>query len=152
MSKTTPDAKAQPNPSLTGRAIALVGVVSLLVITLAVPVRELIHQRQQISTLQSQNAVIQQQVDALTVQAERLKDPAFVTSLIRERLHYVLPGEVGYVVLDPSEAPAPVSHSSGSAAKQPWYSAMWSSIQKVDHAGQSPAPAPSLVLPANGPK
>ena len=34
------------------------------------------------------------------VRQERLQDPAYVTSLIRERLHYVMPGEVGYVVLD----------------------------------------------------
>jgi cell division protein FtsB len=151
MPKTTPAPKAEVKPSLTGRAIALVGVVSLLVITLAVPVRELIHQRQQIAALQSQNAVVQQQVDDLTIQAQRLKDPAFVTSLIRERLHYVLPGEVGYVVLDPSEAPAPSSASSA-AVKQPWYSAMWSSIQKADHAGQPATPTNELVLPANAPK
>ena len=151
MPQTTPTPKAEVKPSLTGRAIALVGVVSLLVITLAVPVRELIHQRQQIATLQAQNAVVQAQVDDLTIQAERLKDPAYVTSLIRERLHYVLPGEVGYVVLDPSEAPAPIS-AAAAAAKQPWYSAMWSSVQKVDHAGQPAPPANQLVLPANAPK
>jgi cell division protein FtsB len=151
MPQTTPAPKAEVKPSLTGRAIALVGVVSLLVITLAVPVRELIHQRQQIATLQAQNAVVQAQVDDLTIQADRLKDPAYVTSLIRERLHYVLPGEVGYVVLDPSEAPAPTS-AAAAAAKQPWYSAMWSSVQKVDHAGQPAPPANQLVLPANAPK
>jgi cell division protein FtsB len=151
MPQTTPTPKAEVKPSLTGRAIALVGVVTLLVITLAVPIRELIHQRQQIAALQAQNAVVQAQVDDLTVQAERLKDPAYVTSLIRERLHYVLPGEVGYVVLDPSEAPAPTS-GVAATTNQAWYSAMWSSVQKVDHAGQSAPPASQLVLPANAPK
>jgi len=151
MSSTTPTTKAVAKPSLTGRAIALVGVVSLLVITLAVPVRELIHQRQQIATLQAQNAAVQAQVDDLTIQADRLKDPAYVTSLIRERLHYVLPGEVGYVVLDPNEAPAPAS-AAAAKPKQAWFSAMWSSVQKVDQAGQPVVPARPLVLPPNAPK
>lgn len=150
MPTTTPSTKAVAKPSLTGRAIALVGVVSLLVVTLAVPVRELIHQRQQIATLQSQNAVVQAQVDDLTMQADRLKDPAYVTSLIRERLHYVLPGEVGYVVLDPTEAPAPAA--AAAKPKLPWFTSMWSSIQKVDQAGQPVAPVGPLVLPPNAPK
>ncbi|MEI6229995.1 MAG: septum formation initiator family protein [Actinomycetes bacterium] len=151
MPSTTPTAKAVAKPSLTGRAIALVGVVSLLVVTLAVPVRELIHQRQQIAALQAQNAVVQAQVDDLTLEADRLKDPAYVTSLIRERLHYLLPGEVGYVVLDPTEAPAPAS-AGAAKPKQPWFTSMWSSIQKVDQAGQPVAPVGPLVLPPDAPK
>jgi hypothetical protein len=90
-------------------------------------------------------------VDDLTVEADRLKDPAFVTSLIRERLHYLLPGEVGYVVLDPAEAPAP-ANVAASKPKQPWYSSMWSSIQKVDQAGHQVVPAGPLVLPSDAPK
>jgi len=151
MPSTTPTAKAVAKPSLTGRAIALVGVVSLLVVTLAVPVRELIHQRQQIAALQAQNAVVQAQVDDLTLEADRLKDPAYVTSLIRERLHYLLPGEVGYVVLDPTEAPAPAS-AGAAKPKQPWFTSMWSSIQKADQAGQPVAPVGPLVLPPDAPK
>jgi len=151
MPTTTPSTKAVAKPSLTGRAIALVGVVSLLVITLAVPVRELIHQRQQIATLQAQNASVQAQVDELASASDRLKDPAFVTSLIRERLHYVLPGEVGYVVLDPAEAPAPAS-ASAAKPKQPWYASMWSSVRKVDQAGRPATPVGPLVLPPNAPK
>ncbi len=151
MPTTTPTTKAVAKPSLTGRAIALVGVVSLLVITLAVPVRELIHQRQQIATLQAQNAAVQAQVDELTSASDRLKDPAFVTSLIRERLHYVLPGEVGYVVLDPAEAPAP-SSAAAAKSKQPWYASMWSSVRKVDQAGHPATPVGPLVLPPNAPK
>ena len=151
MPTSTSPAKAMAKPSLTGRAIALVGVVSLLVVTLAVPIRELINQRQQIAALAAQNAVVQAQVDDLTVEADRLKDPAFVTSLIRERLHYLLPGEVGYVVLDPAEAPAPATVAA-LKPKQPWYSSMWSSIQKVDQAGHPVVPTGPLVLPSDAPK
>jgi hypothetical protein len=70
------------------------------------------------------------------VRQERLQDPAYVTSLIRERLHYVLPGEVGYVVLDPSEAPAP-SSAKKAVAPVAWYSTLWGSVQSTDGAAQT---------------
>ncbi len=120
-------------PSLTGRAVVLAGVLALVVFTLAVPTRELIAQRSEINALRAQNDTAQARVDALVVRQERLQDPAYVTSLIRERLHYVLPGEVGYVVLDPSEAPAP-SSSKKAAAPVAWYGTLWKSVQTTDGA------------------
>ena len=143
-------AAVRDRPSLTGRAVVLAGVVALLVFTLAVPTRELLHQRAEINALRSDNAATQSRVDELTVRQERLQDPAYVTSLIRERLHYVLPGEVGYVVLDPSEAPAP-SAAATSSSGNPWYSALWTSVQTVDHAGAPAGPAP-IVLRPNAPR
>ena len=143
-------AAVRDRPSLTGRAVVLAGVVALLVFTLAVPTRELLHQRAEINALRSDNAATQSRVDELTVRQERLQDPAYVTSLIRERLHYVLPGEVGYVVLDPSEAPAP-SAAATSSSVNPWYSALWTSVQTVDHAGAPAGPAP-IVLRPNAPR
>ena len=138
-------------PSLTGRAVVLAGVLGLLVLTLAVPTRELVHQRAEINALRSGNAATQLRVDELTVRQERLQDPAYVTSLIRERLHYVLPGEVGYVVLDPSEAPAPSKVKPG-AAGTPWYSTLWASVETADGAAQpATRPAP-IVLPSNAPR
>ena len=84
--------------------------------------------------MRASNDAATARVDALVLREERLKDPAYVTSLIRERLHYVLPGEVGYVVLDPEEAPAPVRQGAKAAAS-PWYSTLWQSVQDADQAG-----------------
>ena len=137
-------------PSLTGRAVVLAGVVALLVFTLAVPTRELLRQRAEIGALQASNAATQGRVDDLTVRQERLQDPAYITSLIRERLHYVLPGEVGYVVLDPSEAPAPTT-AKAAAAPSPWYSALWTSVTMADRTVVPSGPAPLVVRP-NAPR
>jgi cell division protein FtsB len=126
------------SPTLTGRAVILAGVLGMLVLTLAVPLRELLAQRAEINALRTSNEAAQGRVDELVLAQERLKDPAYVTSLIRERLHYVLPGEVGYVVLDPQEAPAP-----SSAAKTPtsaWYATLWESVQEADQAGTPAKP------------
>ena len=143
-------AAVRDRPSLTGRAVVLAGVLALLVFTLAVPTRELVHQRAEINALRADNAAAQSRVGDLTVREERLQDPAYVTSLIRERLHYVLPGEVGYVVLDPSEAPAP-SRKTASTSPTAWYSTLWASVQTADRAGAPATPAP-LLVPANAPR
>jgi cell division protein FtsB len=144
-------AAMRDRPSLTGRAVVLAAVLALLVLTLAVPTRELVHQRAEINALRADNTAAQSRVDELTIRQERLQDPAYLTSLIRERLHYVLPGEVGYVVLDPSEAPAPSRLKPGSATTT-WYSALWSSVETADGAGvPATGPAP-IVLPSNAPR
>lgn len=146
---TTPSARGRvraaasmvrERPTLTGRAVILAGVVGMLVLTLAVPLRELLAQRAEINALRTSNESAQVRVDALVLAQERLQDPAYVTSLIRERLHYVLPGEVGYVVLDPQEAPAP--ESSAAVPSAAWYAMLWQSVQDADQAGK-PAPKPS---------
>jgi len=120
-------------PTLTGRAVVLAAILGMLVLTLAVPLRELVAQRAEINALRAANDAASARVDELVLREERLKDPAYVTSLIRERLHYVLPGEVGYVVLDPEEAPAPAK-SGAKAPTTPWYATLWSSVQDADQA------------------
>jgi cell division protein FtsB len=129
-------------PGLTGRAVVLAAVLALLVFTLAVPTRELVRQRAEINELRAANEAAQDRVAELVVRQERLQDPAYVTSLIRERLHYVLPGEVGYVVLDPAEAPAPTAPSVVEAPA--WYAALWSAVQTADGT-VVPTPAPSRI-------
>ncbi len=143
-------AAVRDRPSLTGRAVVLAGVLALLVFTLAVPTRELLHQRAEITALHSENVAAQARVDGLTVRQERLQDPAYVTSLVRERLHYVLPGEVGYVVLDPSEAPAP-NAVKPAVTTTAWYSSLWSSVQTADQAGTPAGPAP-IPVRSNAPR
>lgn len=136
--------------TLTGRAAVMAAVLGLVVFTLAVPARELIAQRAEINALRAQNDAAQARVDDLSVRQERLQDPAYVTSLIRERLHYVLPGEVGYVVLDPSEAPAPATVAKGKAPAA-WYSTLWTSVEQADGAGK-PAGTTVITVRPNAPR
>ncbi|MFN8167556.1 MAG: septum formation initiator family protein [Candidatus Nanopelagicales bacterium] len=138
-------------PTLTGRAVVLAAVLGLLVFTLAVPMRELFRQRAEINALRAENAATALRVDELTQKQERLQDPAYVQSLIRERLHYVLPGEVGYVVLDPAEAPAP-SSKPAQVARAPWYATLWQAVRTTDQAGV-PAPVrPGIPVRPDAPR
>ena len=76
-------------------------------------------------------------MEALEQQLAKLKDPNHVKAQARERLHFVMPGEIAYVVIRPSAAPAapgaaalPGTVASGPEA--PWYSQMWSSVRVAD--------------------
>ena len=144
-------AVVRDRPTLTGRAVVLAAVLGLLVFTLAVPLRELFRQRADINALRVENAATQARVAELTQRQERLRDPAYVQALIRERLHYVLPGEVGYVVLDPAEAPAP-SARKVEAARTPWYGTVWEAIEATDQAGVPAPVAPGIPVRPDAPR
>lgn len=67
-----------------------------------------IDQRQKIAALEASVQVSEDQIDDLIAQRERWSDPAYITTQARERLYYVKPGEVVYLIdndLDPSALP-----------------------------------------------
>lgn len=119
--------------SLTGRAVLLIVVGAVLAVTLAIPVRAWLSQRAEIAALQSDVAAAQSRVDALTLQRDDWNDPAFVIAQARSRLHFVFPGEVGYVVLGEDDRPvtAPVS---AEVPTDPWFALLWESTRQADHA------------------
>ncbi|MEE6389277.1 MULTISPECIES: septum formation initiator family protein [Microbacterium] len=67
-----------------------------------------IDQRQKIAALEQSVQVSEDEIAALTAERERWDDPAYITTQARERLYYVKPGEVVYLIdndLDPSTLP-----------------------------------------------
>ncbi len=94
-------------PVLSARAGAALGVVVILITILAIPFREWITQGARIAELESQVAWHTQRVSDLQAAHERWKDPAYVEAQARSRLHFVRPGEVGYVVLTDEQVAAP---------------------------------------------
>jgi cell division protein FtsB len=137
--------------SFTGRAAVLAVVVAALAIALAGPLRELVSQRSQISSLRQSVATGSQQLKDLQAQEKQWADPAYIAAQARDRLHYVKPGEVPYVTLSPTPTPQ-ASMSGASAPDQPWYAQLWSSVQGADatpHASPSPSPSPSPGAPVS---
>jgi cell division protein FtsB len=93
----------------------MLGLVVLAALVLVPTVGVYLDQRQQIAALEESVQVGKDRVAALEAERERWADPAYITSQARERLYYVKPGEVVYLVdddLPDSEIPeeqAPVS-------------------------------------------
>ena len=100
MSDGRPSSRARPEtgrPVLSARAGAALGVVVVLLAILAIPFKEWITQRARIADLEGQLAWHTQRTEDLTAALQRWDDPAYVEAQARARLHFVHPGEVGYV-------------------------------------------------------
>ncbi|MDX3230771.1 septum formation initiator family protein [Streptomyces sp. ME19-01-6] len=122
---------------LTGRAALLALVVCSLVVALAYPMRQYISQRSDISDQRRQAQKERADVKQLREEKARLQDPAYIEQQARERLHFTLPGETGYSVVDGSGETE--RSSDQGAAGRPWYSNMWDSLDKADKADATDA-------------
>jgi cell division protein FtsB len=81
----------------------VVTILALLVagaVILSPSLRILAEQQQEIAELRQELARSQQEVFDLEEQRERWQDPSFVETQARERLMFVYPGDITYLVLD----------------------------------------------------
>ena len=111
----------------------LAGVFIML--TLAVPLRALIQERRDIKVLEQQVVSQQTKIDDLNNRRARLADPAYLQALARERLNYVFPGEIGFVVLD-EETSTAITGVPGALVPNydsSWYTKLWSSTKLADN-------------------
>lgn len=109
--------------SSTRRAAVLALVICALALTVAVPLRNYVAQRQELAAVTKQQHALAAEVDELTKQRARLSDPAEVEAQARSRLGYVTPGEVPYVVQLPSGPDPDGSGADGGGV--PWYRQLW---------------------------
>ncbi|MFI9822959.1 septum formation initiator family protein [Streptomyces sp. NPDC052013] len=119
---------------LTGRAALLALVVCSLIVALAYPMRQYVSQRAEIADLRQQQEEARQRVERLRDLKARWQDDAYAEQEIRRRLHYVMPGETGYIVIDPGTAKQ--SRTDLEATDRPWYANVWDGVDKADAAAQ----------------
>jgi cell division protein FtsB len=85
---------------LSGFSILIMALTLLGVLILAPQLQILVEQRQEISDLQSQAKAQQEDLEQLEKDRARWDDPAYVRAQARDRLYYVMPGEISYLVFD----------------------------------------------------
>lgn len=85
---------------VSGFTILIVGLTVLGVAILAPQLNILVQQRQQVAELQSKVALMKSQVADIEKQRARWDDPAYVRTQARERLYYVMPGEINFLVIN----------------------------------------------------
>lgn len=117
---------------LTGRAALLALVLCTLILALAYPMRQYVSQRAEIADLHREKEQARERVEQLRDLKARWQDDAYAEQQIRLRLHYVMPGETGYIVIDPDAAEQ--SRADQGAADRPWYSNVWDAVDKSDAA------------------
>jgi cell division protein FtsB len=142
---------------LSGFMVIMLGLVVLATFVLVPTFGTYLDQQQQIQALEQSVQASREQVADLEAESERWKDPAFITTQARERLYYVRPGEVVYLVdndLDPALVPPEPEPISDQVAetRTDWMSQL---VRSVTSAGVAdvirsptiggPDPAPSTT-------
>jgi cell division protein FtsB len=134
------------------RAAILAAVVCVLTLTIAGPVRTYFAQRTEMSQLEASEAALREQIAELEQQKVKLADPAYIAAQARERLGFVMPGDIPYQVQLPPSAVNPEQPEAlpGTSAtpEGPWYSSLWKTIADDPHGPPPVAPAP---LPPGAP-
>lgn len=127
----------RPPAGLTGRAVLLGIVVCALVLSLAYPIKEYLGQRSEIAALEQTRRETQDRVEALQFRQEQLQDPAYVEQQARQRLHYAMPGDRVFVVVDDqagsTQAPADVPADAAPPADgDSWLERLGESVRRAD--------------------
>ena len=126
------------------RAAILAAVVCVLTLTIAGPVRTYFAQRTEMKQLSASESALRHQIADLEQQKGKLADPAYVAAQARERLGFVMPGEIPYQVQLPPNAALPADPGSAptaAATNDPWYTSLWHTIADSPHGPPTPAPA-----------
>jgi cell division protein FtsB len=150
--------------SAARRAAILAAVVCVLTLTIAGPVRTYFAQRTEMNQLKTVEAQLRSQIADLEQQKVKLADPVFIAAQARERLGFVMPGDIPYQVQLPpgAAAAAPPAGPEAPTVKSgdPWYTSLWGTIADAPH-GVSPVmtpaapptdvpPVPVVPVPAGG--
>ncbi len=92
-------------------------------------------QQSRLAELRAEESERSARVAELTKELERWHDPAYVEAQARQRFGWVMPGEVGYVVVgaDESGRSAAIGKGAGpgKAHQQAWWSGLWGSVERA---------------------
>jgi cell division protein FtsB len=122
-------------PLFTGRAVLLAGLVLLLALTLAGPMRGYLAGRAEIARLAAEGRALDQRAHALSVQLQEESSPGFQERQARTRLTYVLPGDRLVMVVDGKAVPGNTAGSPSAPTtrpKPPWYVGLLDSVSAAD--------------------
>jgi cell division protein DivIC len=120
--------------TLTGDRPFLIGFAVLLVIGVLVisgPLRSYLDQHDRVELLDEQLTVLTQANDDLEQRARDLRDRDHIRAEARERLGYIEPGEVPYVVVPPEQDSATITAPRPAATPdedRPWFRRLWDTL------------------------
>ncbi|WP_442903731.1 FtsB family cell division protein [Gordonia sp. Z-3] len=111
------------------RAIVLALVVSVVALTLAMPVRTYFSQRAEFEQLRASNDQLRSEVSDYQQKVNEQSDPAYIEAEARERLQFVRPGEKALVMMFPGDdARIAAEKQAEERARSPWYGNLWESV------------------------
>lgn len=165
LSGPTPTGRWLRGIQFSGFSLVVMGLLILAVVILAPTVQALVAQQQQIADQQKTVNALSRQVTGLTEQRARWNDPSYLRAQARDRLYYVMPGEVSYLVIDDRPPAAQSTNAPVSSRLQKtesdWVGSLFASFvgagltnatpaQLSGQSGTVPSPAPATP-PATAP-
>ncbi|NEK85488.1 septum formation initiator family protein [Blastococcus saxobsidens] len=122
-------------PLFTGRAVLLVGLLLLLALTLAGPIRQYLAGQAELAQLAAEGRELDQRAADLEAQLDRQSDPAYAERQARERLAYVLPGDRLVIVVDGEAVEGDagtLAAAAGTPEPRSWYEGLMESVAIAD--------------------
>jgi len=139
--------------SLTTRALALAVVILMLTISYANSLRIYFAQSHEVAATKAEIADREAQIADLQTELNRWDDPAFVKLQARTRLGWVMPGEIGFTVVDADGKPLGGGSELNTGEKpaddrapESWYTRLWGSVETADKPA-APEPDPADAKP-----
>ncbi|OBH04678.1 MULTISPECIES: septum formation initiator family protein [unclassified Mycobacterium] len=133
------------------RAAVLAAVICVLTLTIAGPVRTYFAQRTEMNQLAASEAALRRQIADLEQKKVKLGDPAYIAAQARERLGFVMPGDIPFQVQLPPTAAVPAQPGADTAkpaSHDPWYTSLWHTIADAPHLPPTlPPPPPNPPTP-----
>lgn len=123
--------KAAPEqPARTGGRAAIVGLlVLIMLLAYAYPVRVFLSQQAEIAAIEAAQDAQRQYIADLLVERAKWDDKEYVKAQARKRLHFVLPGEKVYLIVN---GPGGAATDAGQGQPPPpggaWYDQVWNSL------------------------
>lgn len=108
----------------------LVAVTILILVTIAVPLRNYFQGRSEIARLDESIIAKQLEKEHLMKEIDKYEDEAFIREEARRRLGLIEPGETAFRIVDPRMEQDPTLTTSADelAAEQSWYEILWDSV------------------------
>lgn len=132
------------------RAAILAAMVCVLTLTIAGPVRTYFAQRTEMNQLAASESALREQIAELEGQKAKLGDPVYIAAQARERLGFVMPGDIPYQVQLPASSTAASDagpRAGVTPSGDPWYTALWHTIADAPHGPPAATPPPGAPEP-----
>jgi len=121
----------RPGAAIATLLILLMGAAFL---TQVVPYGQIVDSHRQVESARSQLAALEVENAALQADVDALQTDAEIEKLAREKLGYVRPGEIAYVVLDPPGTPDDTESVPPPAptGEKTWVDQIWEFLSGAD--------------------
>lgn len=131
----------------------LVLVLAVLAVSYASSMRAYLEQKDHLAALRAGIGESEDNIDAMEREKRRLQDPAYVEAQAKQRLGWVMPGEVSFQVIDQNGEP--LGHRDNlsdpdeiEVVNEPaWWETAWDTMEIAGNPEDAPHPVDEIDVP-----